>query len=143
LVSPSDQGGTEGIKVPGGPVPLIHGPPPPSLRWPLSPSFFSFSATPAPQPFNLPLFRILSRSYFHFVTRLDMEVSQRALGGPTREEPPPHLPKLPLPQSCRAHSCANPAVGGMQMAVIVCPRMGLAHLCSFSSLRRWLESSFT
>ena len=29
------------------------------------------------------------------------------------------------------------------MAVIVCPRMGLPHLCSFSSLRRWPESSFT
>ena len=29
------------------------------------------------------------------------------------------------------------------MAVIVCPRMGLPHLCSFSSLRRWPKSSFT
>ena len=63
-----------------------------------------------------------------------------------RNRHPPYffLPKLLFPpQSCKAHSCANPASGGMQMAVSVCPRMGLPHLCSFSSLRRWPKSSFT
>lgn len=127
MVSPSDRGDQSTRR---GSSPNTRGPPHLSLTA-HSPSL-AFSTSPSLES--------PSRSYFHFLTLRGVEVYHRALDGQTRETcpPTPHsfLPKLLFPpQSCRAHSCANPAAGGMQMAVIVCPRMGLPHLCSFSSLR--------
>lgn len=136
MVSPSDDRGDQSTRRGSSPNSRSPSPPLPSphrLPGPTPPPPLAFSASPSSES--------PSRSYFHFQTLRAVVVCHGASDGQTREKSPPtphsFLPKLPFPpQSCKAHSCANPAAGGMQMAVIVCPRMGLPHLCSFSSSPR-------